>query len=122
MTPSITTWRKPSKKRILYIGVSGWSVSEGTTLWLRVPLTNYFVFLVLQPQQPCLPVSFSKIREQLGMKLLARDKFEALSSPVTKEVQLPFKKVRTGLIQTGFGMVVFAMGIAWFLTIIITID
>ena len=50
------------------------------------------------------------------MKLLARDKFESLSSPVTKEVKLPFKKVRTGLIQTGFGMVMFAIGTAWFLT------
>ena len=50
------------------------------------------------------------------MKLLARDKFESLSSPVTKEAKLPFKKVRTGLIQRGFGMDIFAMGTAWFLT------
>ncbi|CAL8368752.1 unnamed protein product [Boreogadus saida] len=37
----------------------------------------------------------NKIREQLGMKLLARDKFESLSSPVTKEAKLPFKKTHT---------------------------
>ncbi|KAG7273488.1 hypothetical protein CRUP_015864 [Coryphaenoides rupestris] len=37
----------------------------------------------------------NKIREQLGMKPLARDKFASLSSPVTKEAKLPFKKAHT---------------------------
>ncbi|CAL8346743.1 unnamed protein product [Merluccius merluccius] len=37
----------------------------------------------------------NKIREQLGMKPLARDKFASLSSPGTKEAKLPLKKTHT---------------------------
>lgn len=35
----------------------------------------------------------SKIREELGMKPLSRDKFPSLSSPSTRETRLSMKKV-----------------------------
>ncbi|KAJ3594622.1 hypothetical protein NHX12_003929 [Muraenolepis orangiensis] len=37
----------------------------------------------------------NKIREQLGMKPLARDKFASLSSPLTEEPKLVFKRTHT---------------------------
>ncbi|XP_034558384.1 cilia- and flagella-associated protein 410 [Notolabrus celidotus] len=37
----------------------------------------------------------NKIREELGMKLLSRDKFPSLSSPSTREIKLTMKKTHT---------------------------
>ncbi|KAK0152361.1 Protein C21orf2 [Merluccius polli] len=42
----------------------------------------------------------NKIREQLGMKPLARDKFASLTSPGTKEAKLPFKREELHIVYT----------------------
>lgn len=40
-----------------------------------------------------LSLGYSKIREELGMKLLSRDKFPSLSSPSSRETKLSMRKV-----------------------------
>lgn len=42
-------------------------------------------------------LDFSKIREELGMKPLSRDKFSSLSSPSTRENKPSLKKVTSYL-------------------------
>lgn len=71
-----TTWRRPSKHAGgACIGSTG--IPPGNNI--NKTFLSEFVF--------------SKIREELGMKLLSRDKFPSLSSPATRENKATLKKV-----------------------------
>lgn len=76
MTPSTTTWRRPSKPcRIT-------AVKNTQTLCIKVYASVLIFFF-----------SKSKIREELGMKPLRREKFSSLSSPSTRETKPLLRKV-----------------------------
>lgn len=80
MTLFTTTWKRPSR-------------SYQTTPTDCRTCSNYKLMQTCSEQNICVNFCFSKIREELGMKPLPRDKFSSLSSPSTRELKRSMKKV-----------------------------